>query len=201
MMEGWLMNNQKLSPRGLLMMNKDEMNMSCVFGQKQKSSLDLMQNCDLPPPLKVFSGPELSPLNDDVWRVMEDDVHKEANIEPKQELLGSDRFDEVLKALRRSQTRAREAERKYLALDKEKGALLNLMLEESARSLAYRNWIKVLELQILQLKTQKQQRYEHVDSRWNRTKEDEDKNAANGFTWFMAVAFCLGIAAIGCRSK
>lgn len=179
-------------------MNKDEMNMSYVFGQKQKSSLDLMQNCDLPPPLKVFSGPELSPMDDDVWRMMEEDEHKEVNIEPKQELLGRDIFDEVLKALRRSQTRAREAERKYLALDKEKEALSNLMLEESARSLAYRNWIKVLELQILQFKTQKQQQYEHVDSRWNRTKEGEDKNVANGFTWFMAVAFCLGIAAIGC---
>ncbi|XP_049372085.1 uncharacterized protein LOC125836989 [Solanum verrucosum] len=185
-MAGWLMNNQKLSPMGL-MINKDEMNY--VFGQKQKSSLDfLMQNCDLPPPLKVFSGPD-----------MNDDNVKEANIEVRQEL-GSDRL-EVLKALRRSQTRAREAERKYLALQKEKEALSNLMLDESARALAYRNWIKVLELQLLQLKTQKQQKqqqqqYEHVDE-WNRTKEDE--NGTNGVTWLIAVAFCLGIAAIGYR--
>ncbi|KAF3672511.1 putative cyclin-D4-1-like [Capsicum annuum] len=190
-MAGWLMNNQKLSPMGL-MINKDEMNMSYnIFGQNQKSSLDLMQNCDLPPPLKVFSCPDKSVL----VSPMEDDNVKEANIESKQEV-GSDRL-EVLKALRRSQTRAREAERKYLALYKEKEALSNLMLDESARSLAYRNWIKVLDLQILQLKTQKQQQqhqYEHVD-RWNRTtREDEDKN---GLTWFMAVAFCLGIAAIG----
>ncbi|XP_055815342.1 uncharacterized protein LOC129885163 [Solanum dulcamara] len=191
-MAGWLMNNQKLSPMGL-MINKDEMNMSYhyVFGQKQKSSLDfLMQNCDLPPPLKVFSGPDksvvLTPTNDNV---------KEGDIEMKQEI-GSDRL-EILKALRRSQTRAREAERKYLALHKEKEALLNLMLDESARSLAYRNWIKVLELQILQLKTQKQQqKYENVD-KWDRTKEDE--NGTNGVTWFIAVAFCLGIAAIGYR--
>ncbi|CAN4114867.1 unnamed protein product [Withania somnifera] len=187
-----LMNNHKLSPMGL-MINKDEMNMSSynVFGQNQKSSLDLMQNCDLPPPLKVFSCPAKSVLLSPV----KDDNVKEANIEPKQEL-GSDRL-EVLKALRRSQTRAREAERKYLALCKEKEAISNLMLEESARSLAYRNWIKVLELQILQLKAQKQQlQYEHVD-RWKRKKEDA--NGTNGVTWFIAVAFCLGIAAIGCR--
>lgn len=172
------MNNQKLSPMGL-MINKDE---NCMFGQKQKSSLDfLMQNCDLPPPLKVFSGPDksvlLSPTSDNV-----EDVEQ-----------GGDRL-EVLKALRRSQTRAREAERKYLALEEEKEALSNLMLRESARLLACKNWIKVLELQILQLKTQKQQQqeYEHVD-----TKEDE--NGTNGVTWFIAVAFCLGIAAIGYR--
>ncbi|XP_019257725.1 PREDICTED: uncharacterized protein LOC109235936 [Nicotiana attenuata] len=191
-MAGWLMNNQKLSPMGLI---KDEMAMNYMFGQK--SSLDLMQNCDLPPPLKVFSGPDktvLSPTNN-VWRVIEEDDHKEANIEPKQEL-GSDRF-ELLKALRRSQTRAREAERKYQALHKEKDALSNFLIEESARSRAYKNWIKVLELQILQLKTQQQQQ-QHVD-RLDRTKEDEDKNAANGVTWFIAVALCLGIAAIGCR--
>ncbi|KAJ8544007.1 hypothetical protein K7X08_025625 [Anisodus acutangulus] len=190
-MAGWLMNNQKLSPMGFMI--KDEMNnMSYVFGQKHKSSsLDLMQNCDLPPPLKVFSGPDksvLSPMNDNVWRVMEDE-QKEVNIEVKQEE-GSDRF-ELLRALRRSQTRAREAERKYLALHKEKEALSNLMFEESARWIAYKNCVKVLELQILKLKTQKQ--HEHVD-RWNMTKEDE-----NGVTWFMAIAFCLGIAAIGCR--
>lgn len=187
------MNNQKLSPMGLI---KDEMAMNYMFGQK--SNLDLMQNCDLPPPLKVFSGPDktvLSPTNN-VWRVIEEDDHKEANIEPKQEL-GSDRF-ELLKALRRSQTRAREAERKCQALHKEKDALSNFLIEESARSLAYKNWIKVLEFQILQLKTQQQQQQQHVD-RMHRTKEDEDKNAANGVTWFMAVALCLGIAAIGCR--
>ncbi|XP_059309543.1 uncharacterized protein LOC132060551 [Lycium ferocissimum] len=197
-MASWLMNNQKLSPMGLMI--KDEMNMSYVFGQKQKSSsIDLMQNCDLPPPLKVFSGPDksvLSPMNDNVWRRMEEE-HEGVNIELKQEE-GSDRL-ELLKALRRSQTRAREAERKYLALHKEKEALSNLMLEESARSIAYKNWIKVLELQILQLKTQKQQQqqqHEHVET-WHRTKEDE--NGTNGITWFMAIAFCLGIAAIGCR--
>ncbi|XP_009615430.1 uncharacterized protein [Nicotiana tomentosiformis] len=193
-MAGWLMNNQKLSPMGLI---KDEMTMNYMFGQK--SSLDLMQNCDLPPPLTVFSGPDktmLSPTNN-VWRVEEEeDDHKEANIEPKQEL-GSDRI-ELLKALRRSQTRAREAERKYQELHKEKNALSNFLIEESARSLAYKNWIKVLEFQILQLKTQQQQQQQHVD-RMHRTKEDEDKNAANGVTWFMAVALCLGIAAIGCR--
>ncbi|CAN4126751.1 unnamed protein product [Withania somnifera] len=195
-MASWLMmNNQKLSSPMGLMINKDEMNMSSynVFSQNQKSNLDLMQNCDLPPPLKVFSCPDksmlLSPMNDDNV--------KEANIEVKQEL-GSDRL-EVLKALRRSQTRAREAERTYLALCKEKEAISDLMLDESARSLAYRNWIKVLELEIKQLKTQNHhhhQQYEHVD-RWNRIKEDE--NGANGVTWFIAVAFCLGIAAIGYR--
>lgn len=165
-------------PGGAGWSNKDDIALGFTFTAK-KSGLELMQNCDLPPPLKVFSGLDktvVSPPPTDKYGALED--HKEGSENEKLELL---------KALRLSQTRAREAERKYQVLSKEKDALSNLLLKESLRSLACRNSVRLLELQVSQLK--KQQQYIHKGSG-----EESDNNTSS--TWFMAMALCMGIAGV-----
>ncbi|XP_019185157.1 PREDICTED: uncharacterized protein LOC109180142 [Ipomoea nil] len=149
-MASWIMANWS---------NKDEIALGFTF-LGQKSGLELMQNCDLPPPLKVFSG-----------------VSPPPPVEDHNEKL------ELLKALRLSQTRAREAERKYQVLSKETDALSNLLLKESLRLLACRNWVRLLELQVSQMEKQS-----------NTREEIDDHNISS--TWFVAMAFCMGIAGV-----
>lgn len=159
-MASWIMANRS---------NKDDIALGFTF-LAQKSGLDLMQNCDLPPPLKVFSGVSPPPM----------EKHGGA-LEDHNEKL------ELLKALRLSQTRAREAERKFQALSKETDALSNLLMTESLRLFACRNWVRLLELQVSQMEKQ----YIHGS---REEKIDDDHNTSS--TWFVAMAFCMGIAGV-----
>lgn len=170
----------------------------------QKSgAIDFMQNCDLPPPSKVFSGPDktvLSSMNR-VCAIKQDQQHADGdddfNInnnyefdvyfrsgEHEQEKL------ELLKALRLSQTRAREAEKRAASLAKERDFISEVMFQDSLRLLAYRQWTRLLEFHVSKLHSQSQQNHE----------EDDDHGGDDGIevsAWFMALAFCLGIMGIG----
>ncbi|KAL2907213.1 Serine/threonine-protein kinase greatwall [Bienertia sinuspersici] len=108
----------------------------------------------------------------------------------------------LLKALRLSQTRAREAEAKYRAITKERDALAMAFVQDSMQILAYRQFVRLLEVQVSLF--QKQQKV-CCDCGKRKQEEDEvdDGNGSNGLNFFMTVAFCLGIAgvglAIGCK--
>ncbi|KAJ6289114.1 hypothetical protein OIU76_025001 [Salix suchowensis] len=62
---------------------------------------------------------------------------------------------ELLKALRLSQTRARDAERKAASLIKERDCVANALFHDSSQLFAYRQWVRLLEFQVL--KAQEQQ--------------------------------------------
>ncbi|KAG8383570.1 hypothetical protein BUALT_Bualt04G0027300 [Buddleja alternifolia] len=130
-----------------------------------KTTLNLMQNCDLPPPMKLFSGP------DDTFLSL---ISKSYNMRGGQETAAkendvlhscrdrSESYDklELLKALRLSQTRAREAERKLAVLNKEKDELSNLVVKESMGLFAHRHWVRLLEFEVIKLHRQKKRESE-----------------------------------------
>ncbi|XP_059639637.1 uncharacterized protein LOC132282011 [Cornus florida] len=176
-MAGWFWKNQKPSPEGL---DGNEMVMGIVLSHKP--GLDLLQNCDLPPPLKVFAGPDkvLSSMNRVCGMTVQED---ESNSGAENEKL------DLLKALRLSQTRAREAEKMAAVLAKERDCLCNALVEESMRLLSYRQWVKLLDLQLSKLQRQQQQEEQSC--------EEEEEEAGGSMTWFVALALCLGITGVG----
>lgn len=170
---------------------------------RKPGAIDIMQNCDLPPPLKVFSGPDktlLSSMNR-VCGIKQDQQHVDGD--------GDDDFNinyefdvyfrsgeheqeklELLKALRLSQKRAREAEKRAASLAKERDFFSKAIFQDSLRLLAYRRWTTLLEFQVSILHSQSQQNHE----------EDDDHGDHHGIEvspWFMALAFCLGILGVG----
>ncbi|XP_042507471.1 uncharacterized protein LOC122083664 [Macadamia integrifolia] len=176
-----------------------DMVMGLVLSQG-RTYLDLMQNCDLPPPVKVFAGAERPTLTTTkISKKDEDDVFPMGP--------GSLQYDEkldLLKALQLSQTRAREAEKKATLVIKERESLSNALLEESLRLFAHRQWVRLLELEVLLLQSQKKKceqqqlyhgRYQPEKRRKIQIKKEDD---TGGWTsWFMALALCLGFAGLG----
>ncbi|CAI9763565.1 unnamed protein product [Fraxinus pennsylvanica] len=164
-MAGWLPANHKSK--------RTDIDMGFTFSYK--SGLDLMQNCDLPPPFKLFAGPVNKICKVAGQEVAEDEV-----------VMSKDSEDgklEILKALRLSQTRAREAERKCSVLLKERDAISNLLLDESLRLFAYKQWIRLLEFQVSMLERQKRTECAKSDS--------------CSMKQYASVAFCLAIAGMG----
>ncbi|XP_044497221.1 uncharacterized protein LOC123219344 [Mangifera indica] len=165
----------------------------------QKSGTEFMQNCDLPPPTKVFSGSDkmvISSMNricGMVDREEEDRYDFEACRSCESEKL------EILKALRLSQTRAREAEKKAASFAEERDTLYSIFLQDSLRIFAYRQWVRLLEVQASKL--QKTER--HSLCCCGAKEGDDDGKDGAGVSLFMALAFCLGIVgvgfAIGCK--
>ncbi|XP_022741694.1 uncharacterized protein LOC111293183 [Durio zibethinus] len=169
----------------------------------QKSGIDFMQNCDLPPPVKVFTGLDkavvlsmnsvcsLGRENDK----FHDHVCRNEGVE--------DEKLEILKALRLSQTRAREAERKASGLAEEKERILNAFMKDSLQLFAYRQWVRLLEIQVSKLQSQllKQEKNSHhcCDKPEGKRLVQEVIEGGNGdeMSWLVALALCLGIASVG----
>lgn len=165
----------------------------------QKSSFEFMHNCDLPPPSKIFSWSEKTVVMSSMNRICSIEGREDEGYEVDVCKEGRNEKLEVLKALRLSQTRAREAERKVERLGKERDCMSKALLEESLRSLAYRQWVKSLEIQVRVLQ-KKWERWEEKHSCYGcceKSMEGED-GGGGGVGWFVALALCLGIA-FGCR--
>ncbi|KAL5755336.1 hypothetical protein ACOSP7_023556 [Xanthoceras sorbifolium] len=187
MMAKWASNNHKLNCRGF---NENDI----VMGQlvSQKSGMELMQNCDLPPPLKVFTGSDkrvISSMNKVCGLVIAEEDDSWGFDGAKDDKL------ELLKALRLSQTRAREAEKRAATLANQKDCLSKAFFDDSLQLLAYRQCVKLLELQVSVLQSQwrsqrQQELEEHMCS-------DCDDDTEVGFSWFVTLALCLGIAGVG----
>lgn len=206
MATGWNLNNTQkaLNPKGVL--DDNDLVMKYILAP-QKSGIDLMQNCDLPPPIKVFPGSVdktvIHPMNKkkSIYTMMVqgsdgDDGRKTSSDTNNNDIIGSVDDDklELLKALRLSQTRAREAEMKYSSILKEKDLISFAVLDESMQVFAYRQLIQLLELQVNRLKVEKDwRRKEVVDE----VVAEEEGSGGDGLGWVMALAFCLGIAGVG----
>ncbi|KAL4366336.1 hypothetical protein GQ457_05G014790 [Hibiscus cannabinus] len=131
----------------------------------KKSGIDLMQNCDLPPPAKVFTG-----------------------LDKAVDLMSVNRRLEIFKALRLSQTRAREAERKAAGLAEEKQRLSNAFMKDSLQLFAYRQWVRLLEVQVWVLESQMMS---------DKAEGEEGGNNGDEMSWLVALAICFGIASVG----
>lgn len=182
-------NFQILKSRGAV--DENDMLMGALLSQK--SGIDLLQNCDLPPPVKVFSGWDttvISPVNR-VFGLMsreEDNTGFDINGGENEKL-------ELLKALRLSQTRAREAEKKAANLVKERDFISNALLRESMQLFAYRQWLRLLEAQVFKLQSEWQPQ-EKFDE--GKDCEGGGGGGGGGMAWVVAgMAVCLGIAGVG----
>ncbi|KDP29731.1 hypothetical protein JCGZ_18666 [Jatropha curcas] len=171
-------NNHKLSYRGF----DDENDMFMGVLVSPKSGKDLMQNCDLPTPLKMFSGCDKTVISPMTVKREKEEERSDFDVKCG----GENEKLELLKALRLSQTRAREAEEKAANLAKDRDSITNVLLKESMQLFAYRQWVRLLEFQVLKLQSQKKKLL-------NEGGADGD----DGVSWFMALAFCLGIAGVG----
>ncbi|XP_052190041.1 uncharacterized protein LOC127799865 [Diospyros lotus] len=153
-----------------------------AWGSNSKKPLkpnEIVQNCDLPPPAEVFAGPEKAILSS------KDRINLVHEVDRENGKL------ELLKALRLSQTRAREAEKRAEALAKERDSLAEAFLKESRLLSAYRWWVKLLDLRLSRLQRQ-------ISGRPNEEEDGED--GGGEFNWFVAVAVCFGIAGLGFAS-
>ncbi|KAI0495890.1 hypothetical protein KFK09_022197 [Dendrobium nobile] len=143
---------------------------------KPAVATELLQNCDLPPPLKRFS--------------------------PEQSLLGvygySNKQSLLMAALQRSQSRAREAERKEKLAIMRSGKLGAMLLEESMKLLVMRRWAMLLELEIAVLRRE-EWRGLGDDAAAMAAKEEEEEGQARaaGTKWCLVVALCIGIVGAG----
>lgn len=99
----------------------------------------------------------------------------------------------LLKALHLSQTRAREAEKKASIVSIENDNLTAMFFEESSRLFAHRQWLKLLEIEILHLKAQ----LAVSDSHTTKKQSGEKKEGDAGSGWCIALAVCLGLAGVG----
>lgn len=190
-MAGWASNNNPKS--NLKAADGNDMLMGLTISQKTTSvGVDLMQNCDLPPPLKVFPGSNKTVISsmDRICRMMgrqEEENNEDLNLYR----LDSDNEKlELLKALRLSQTRAREAEKKAAILAKERDCLSGAFLEEAKELFAYRQLVRLLELQVSYLKSK-------CDSSMLMKEGDEEEDDRESISRIVAFALCLGIAGVG----
>ncbi|KAL3584180.1 hypothetical protein D5086_015241 [Populus alba] len=202
-MAGWpASNNQKMNSRAL----KDN---DLLLGPllSPSSGFDLMQNCDLPPPLKVFSGPDktvISSMNRAFSMIGREHDHDDFDVYRG---CGGENYEklEVLKALRLSQTRARDAERKAASLIKERDCVANALFHDSFQLFAYRQWVRLLEFQVLKAEEQWQQQEKKLCCGCGRSKEvkdqlEEEEGSDDGSReyWInVALTFFLGFVGFG----
>ncbi|KAM5577141.1 hypothetical protein ABKV19_007809 [Rosa sericea] len=181
-MAGWISNNAKMNLKAV---DGNEM----FQGLSKSAGLDLIQNCDPPPPMKVFTGSADKTVVSSMNRICS--MMAREDHENSHELIDMYRGDgdqnygklELLKALRLSQTRAREAEKKAEKLAQEKECLSNALLAEAKELFAYRQWVRLLELKVSKLHSQ--------------FAEQEHQECCGCETWIVALALCLGIAGVG----
>lgn len=101
---------------------------------------------------------------------------------------GGDAQGHLLKALRLSQTRAREAEKEATALGEKNKQIASLLMEESLRLYAHRQWLKLLETENAWLQRQ--------NGVWR--KEGPRRGGVGPDPrGCMVIGMCLGIAGLG----
>ncbi|CAL5013059.1 unnamed protein product [Urochloa decumbens] len=149
---------------------------------------DLLQNCDLPPPAKLFGPvPTLQRLESAAGADQKGDAVVVGGG-------GGNNNDSLLRALRLSQSRAREAEEKLAAAGASNGELAALLVRDSVALSAHRRWVMMLEAENSLL----------ISGRGGGADADGDGDARRGgggggglAAWWVALAVCVGIAGVG----
>jgi hypothetical protein len=108
---------------------------------------------------------------------------------------GGGNNDSLLRALRLSQSRAREAEEKLAAAGASNGELAALLVRDSVALSAHRRWVMMLEAENSLL------RGGGARPRGAEPDPDDDGDARRGgggvAAWWVALAVCVGIAGVG----
>uniref|UniRef100_A0A6N2NE59 Uncharacterized protein n=1 Tax=Salix viminalis TaxID=40686 RepID=A0A6N2NE59_SALVM len=216
-MAGWpASNNQKMNSRSL---RETDLLLGPLLSPS--SGFDLMQNCDLPPPLKVFSGSDktvISSMNRAFSMVGREHDHDDFDVYRGCGGVNYEKL-ELLNALRLSQTRARDAERKAASLIKERDCVANALFHDSSQLFAYRQWVRLLEFQVLKAQEQQWKQQENKlccgCGRSNEVKnqlEEEDGSddgsreywvnaASKSFLGFVALGLAFGCCFFFMRSS
>ncbi|CAN1261734.1 hypothetical protein LINPERPRIM_LOCUS10966 [Linum perenne] len=156
----------------------------------------LMQNCDLPTPSKLYFGSNdliISSMNRVFAMMVQEKGQGDEEERGKEKL-------ELLKAVRLSQTRAREAEKRAESLGKDKEWISNALSAESLQLFAYRQWSKLLEARILKLEEELAKAAAGRDCVKPCLQCREEERNRDGIPWttLSLASFCIGIA-IGFR--
>ncbi|XP_008805917.1 uncharacterized protein LOC103718746 [Phoenix dactylifera] len=173
-----------------------EMLMGFEFSNRTSGAADLLQNCDLPPPLKLFSSIEdddkKNKISTPLLWLTKDDIDPGSRANQWDDEWGLDHGGEnssLLRALRRSQTRAREAEKAASLANARNEQMAALLLEKSLRLSAHRQWVALLEVEVSMLQEK---------MLWSETEEHGEGDAVPASaTWCLALALCLGVGGVG----
>uniref|UniRef100_A0A0D9X916 Uncharacterized protein n=1 Tax=Leersia perrieri TaxID=77586 RepID=A0A0D9X916_9ORYZ len=176
-----------------------DMLLMAAGGEHQKLSrrpfaADLLQNCDLPPPAKLFGPlPTLQRLENAAAGTSPD--QKSGGIDGR----GGDGGDQLMRALRLSQSRAREAEEKLSAAGASNGELSALLVRDSVVLSAHRRWVMMLEAENSALKGGGAGAGVDVSAMEDGSEEEEDSGGGRRgvAAWWLALAVCVGIAGVG----
>ncbi|VVB03519.1 unnamed protein product [Arabis nemorensis] len=178
-------------------------------------SLDYVENCDLPTPQKMKRSYYGSPrcFDSDGFRdysVSNQTIHENATSSCKNRTEASSETElskyELLEALRRSQTRAREAENMAKEAYAEKEHLVKLLFKQASELFGYKQWLKLLQLEALYLQI-KNKKFENnkepqVSIPWSNSKvrkpgrKRRSKRAKPNAAKY-AVGLALGMSLVG----
>ncbi|KAJ1268905.1 hypothetical protein BS78_07G169100 [Paspalum vaginatum] len=143
---------------------------------------DLLQNCDLPPPAKLYGPlPTLQRL-------------ESAAAGADQKGGGN---DSLLRALRLSQSRAREAEAKLAAAGAANGGLAALLVRDSVALSAHRRWVMMLEAENSRLQGGGAGAEPDTDTDDGSGGAAAPRGGAGVAAWWVALALCVGVAGVG----
>ncbi|KAF3587102.1 hypothetical protein F2Q69_00025587 [Brassica cretica] len=183
-------------------------------------SLDYnIQNCDLPPPQKLhkrihctsgekeFKTLVKSPCKQVSWgdpfeRSLSSSGSTESkNTSPKSSLMSDDLSKaQILEALRHSQTRAREAEKTAREACAEKELVMTIFLRQASHLLAYKEWLKLLEMEANYRQMKKEEEEELGQIKGVNLKKRKQRGKKNKMVEIgrrYMVAFALGFSLIG----
>ncbi|XP_039145015.1 uncharacterized protein LOC120282302 [Dioscorea cayenensis subsp. rotundata] len=149
---------------------------------KKQQQASLLQNCDLPPPVKYFSPTEFADkqLKERTLPDKMPDKNCKDNQSEENENTG------LLRALQLSQTRAREAEKKASTESTRNKEMTDMIFKESMKLYAHRQWVKLLDIEISML------------NKRSHTSNEIPVEADIPLTaWCLTLALCIGIAGVG----
>lgn len=155
--------------REMMLMAADRPHKQLQQHRRHGHRSDLLQNCDLPPPAKLFGPvPTLQRLETAAAKDHKAD-------------------DGLLRALRLSQSRAREAEDKLAAAGATNVDLAALLVRDSVALSAHRRWVMMLEAENSLLR----------GPRRDADGPEPDHGAGGVAAWWVALAVCVGVAGVG----
>ncbi|KAJ0258189.1 Transmembrane protein [Hirschfeldia incana] len=175
-------------------------------------SLDFVENCDLPTPQKMNRSYYGSPRSFDSDAFRDQSFSNQTTHLPMRGNSFKNRTEEassesdlskseLLEALRRSQTRAREAENMAKEACAEKEHLVKLLLKQASELFGYKQLLQLLQLEslYLQIKSKKIEDSKETPPPWSSTKgrkggrkRRSKRSKPNGF-----VGLALGMSLVG----
>uniref|UniRef100_A0A1J3IEC7 Uncharacterized protein n=1 Tax=Noccaea caerulescens TaxID=107243 RepID=A0A1J3IEC7_NOCCA len=175
-----------------------------------------IQNCDLPPPQKLhkrihctsgdkgFKTALSPPWKQGVWSERSLSCNsRSTESKNTSSPMSSPRSDDLskaqlLEALRHSQTRAREAEKAAREACAEKDRVITILLRQAGQMLAYKQWLKLLEMEALyvQMKKKEEEEEEQIKGMNLKKRKQRGKKKMGEIGRYM-VAFALGFSLIG----